>query len=51
MEKKLNIGCGEFKKDGYINVDYYSVSEPDVKHDLNKFPYPFKPCPVTKNRE
>jgi len=42
MEKKLNIGCGEFKKDGYINVDYYSVSEPDVKHDLNKFPYPFK---------
>lgn len=42
MSKKLNLGCGEFKKEGYVNVDYYSVSEPDVKHDLNKFPYPFK---------
>lgn len=41
MTKKLNLGCGEFKKEGYINVDYYAVSEPDVRHDLNKFPYPF----------
>lgn len=41
-EKKLNLGCGEFKKKGYVNVDYYSVSEPDVKHDLEKFPYPFE---------
>lgn len=40
--KKLNLGCGEFKKEGYINVDYYSVSKPDVRHNLNKFPYPFK---------
>ena len=42
MRKKLNLGCGEFKKKGYVNLDYYSVSEPDIKHDLNKFPYPFK---------
>jgi len=41
MLKKLNLGSGEFKKEGHINVDYYSVSEPDVRHDLNKFPYPF----------
>jgi len=40
--KKLNLGCGEFKKEGYVNVDYFSVSAPDIKHDLNKFPYPFK---------
>jgi SAM-dependent methyltransferase len=39
--KKLNIGSGEFLKEGYVNVDYYSVSTPDVKHDLSKFPYPF----------
>lgn len=39
--KKLNLGCGEFKKTGYINVDYYAVSKPDLKHDLNIFPYPF----------
>ena len=42
MEKKLNLGSGEFKKEGYVNVDYYSISEPDVKHNLNRFPYPFK---------
>ncbi len=42
MEKKLNLGCGEFKKKGYVNLDYFAVSEPDVKHDLNKIPYPFK---------
>jgi len=41
MLTKLNLGCGEFKKDGYINVDYYGVTEPDVRHDLNLFPYPF----------
>ena len=40
--KKLNLGCGEFKKNGYINVDFSSVSDPDVKHVLNIFPYPFK---------
>lgn len=40
--KKLNLGCGEFKKKGYLNVDYYAVSRPDVKHNLNKFPYPFR---------
>lgn len=40
--KKLNLGCGEFKKKGYINLDYYSVSEPDIRHDLNRFPYPFE---------
>ena len=39
--KKLNLGCGEFKKAGYINVDYYSVTDPDLKHDLDIFPYPF----------
>lgn len=41
MTKKLNLGCGEFKKKGYVNVDYYSISEPDIKHNLNDFPYPF----------
>jgi SAM-dependent methyltransferase len=41
MEKKLNLGCGEFKKEGYVNVDFFSVSEPDVKHNLDVLPYPF----------
>ena len=39
--RKLNLGSGEFLKDGYVNVDYHSISNPDISHDLNKFPYPF----------
>lgn len=39
--KKLNLGSGEFLKEGFVNVDYYSVTKPDVSHDLSKFPYPF----------
>jgi len=38
---KLNLGCGEEKKAGYVNLDWQSLTEPDVRHDLNKFPYPF----------
>lgn len=40
--KKLNLGCGEFHKKGYINVDFNSVRKPDVRHNLNRIPYPFK---------
>ncbi|MEK7118022.1 MAG: methyltransferase domain-containing protein [Patescibacteria group bacterium] len=41
MFKKLNCGCGEDKKAGYINLDRSSGAAPDVVHDLNMFPYPF----------
>src|SRR5574339_598973 len=41
QSRKLNLGSGEFLKDGFVNVDYYSISNPDVVHDLSKFPYPF----------
>ncbi|NCB39097.1 MAG: methyltransferase domain-containing protein [Erysipelotrichia bacterium] len=40
--RKLNLGCGEFKKEGYVNVDCFSVSTPDICHDLNSLPYPFE---------
>jgi SAM-dependent methyltransferase len=40
--KKLNLGCGERKKPGYINIDWNREVEPDVVHDLNKLPYPFE---------
>jgi SAM-dependent methyltransferase len=39
--KRLNLGCGESKKEGFINVDWHSELNPEVKHDLNVFPYPF----------
>lgn len=38
---KLNLGCGEDKKDGYINLDWNPLTNPDVAHDLNILPYPF----------
>jgi len=40
--KKLNLGAGEFKKEGYVNVDWQDLTNPDVKHNLNMYPYPFK---------
>ena len=40
--KGLNLGCGEFKKEGYINIDICDRLEPDVVQDLNHFPYPIK---------
>lgn len=39
---KLNLGCGEDIKKGYVNLDILKSSGIDVVHDLNKFPYPFK---------
>jgi predicted SAM-dependent methyltransferase len=37
---KLNLGSGKNPKPGYINVDKFG--EPDVLHDLEKFPWPWE---------
>ncbi|MCX6694688.1 MAG: class I SAM-dependent methyltransferase [Candidatus Altiarchaeota archaeon] len=39
---KLNLGCGRFRKEGFVNVDWNPAFKPDVVHDLNSFPYPFE---------
>lgn len=39
--KKLNLGCGNFKKEGYINVDIDERVQPDMIVNLEKIPYPF----------
>ncbi len=40
--KKLNIGCGNEIKDGYLNVDFVKQPGVDLVVDLEKFPWPFK---------
>ena len=38
---KLNLGCGNDRKQGYVNLDLYN-KKADIVHDLEKYPYPFK---------
>jgi len=41
--KKLNIGSGRKKMDGYTNVDALEWDgNTDIMHDLTNIPYPFK---------
>jgi len=40
--KKLNLGCGVNKFDGFVNVDKSDLFPCDEKVDLNVFPWPWK---------
>ena len=39
-KKRLDIGCGNNKIPGAMYVDIDPKANPDILHDLNKFPYP-----------
>ena len=39
--EKLNLGSGDKKIDGFLNVDKFDTFKPDIVHDLETFPYPF----------
>jgi ubiquinone/menaquinone biosynthesis C-methylase UbiE len=41
IPKRLNLGCGLKKIEGFINVDISPTVKPDQIVDLNKFPWPF----------
>ena len=38
---KLNIGCMDDYKEGWINLDYNKNIKADVYHNLNNIKYPF----------
>jgi len=40
--KRLNLGCGQIKFDGYLNVDIGEFTNPDQRVDLNVTPWPWK---------
>jgi len=44
---KLNLGCGTDYKQGWVNVDAGNV-HCDVKHDIEKFPWPFEDSSVNE---
>ncbi len=39
--RRLNLDCGDFKKDGYMNTNKYAHLTPDVLHEIEVFPYLF----------
>jgi predicted SAM-dependent methyltransferase len=36
---KLNLGCGEYRQQGWVNVDRYSGVKPDLVADASSLPY------------
>ena len=40
--KKLNLGCGEDIREGFVNVDFIKNKGVDIIWNLDSFPYPFK---------
>jgi len=46
-ELKIDLACGQNKKEGFLGVDIAPGEGVDVVHDLNKYPWPFKDNSVT----
>ena len=38
---RLNLGCGQDKRDGFLNVDKSALCEPDLVVDLEDLPWPW----------
>mgnify|MGYP003954879041 CR=1 FL=1 len=44
----LDLGCGNKKRKDAVGVDLNASTNPDIVHNLNKFPYPFESSSVDK---
>ena len=42
MSRKLNLGCGFDKREGFLNADYFSACNPDVLMDIETTPWPIE---------
>ncbi|WP_425989049.1 class I SAM-dependent methyltransferase [Brevundimonas sp. TWP2-3-2] len=40
--RKLNLGCGFDKREGFVNADSFPECDPDVMMDIESFPWPFE---------
>jgi predicted SAM-dependent methyltransferase len=40
--RKLNLGCGFDKRDGFVNADGFEQCQPDVLMDIEVHPWPFE---------
>lgn len=38
--RRLNLGCGRDRQDGFLNVDSVASVQPDLEWNLDRFPYP-----------
>ena len=45
---RVDIGCGQNKKEGFIGVDIADIEGVDIVHDLNIYPYPIKDNSVSE---
>jgi len=39
---KVNLACGQQKKEGFIGIDKIKTDATDIVHDLYQFPWPFE---------
>jgi len=39
---KIDLACGDNKKEGFLGVDVAETSSVDIIHDLNQYPWPFE---------
>jgi len=47
---RLDFGAGEGREPGYTSVDRQPLTNPDIAHDLNVFPYPFADSSIDEVR-